>query len=280
MGNVRNGNCKNEFNPPFKVVSVDQFEGHCEDGYSFGTPYDTLEGAIKVAEKITNEGIKHSGSVSNWRGMGNAGLVYDSQGKLVWDGTCEFKRTCEEDKIFQAFEFAFKAHALQLRKGTFVPYFVHPLGVGKILIECHFCKEIVIAGILHDTVEDTDVTFEDIKKKFGDEIAKIVEECSERDKSKTWEKRKEQTMEKLKIISSFALLVSCADKLDNIRAIRNDLRWEGEHVWKRFKASKEKQKWYYQSLAEFFQDHNKKGLSEKLFQEFVSEVEAVFGKID
>ena len=78
--------------PPFRVDLVDQFQGHCEYGYGTEDYYDDLDEAIEVARQITEEGIKHCGSVENWHGMGNAGLVYDSQGKLVWDGIEEYTK--------------------------------------------------------------------------------------------------------------------------------------------------------------------------------------------
>jgi hypothetical protein len=72
--------------PPFTVGVVDQFEGYCEDGYGEAGSYDTLEAAIAEARRITEEAIKEAGSYKNWEGMGDAGLVYDATGKLVWSG--------------------------------------------------------------------------------------------------------------------------------------------------------------------------------------------------
>ena len=99
--------------------------------------------------------------------------------------------------IFKAIEFAARAHSGQYRKGTKIPYIVHPLGVAKLLIE-HGCPDhIVIAGILHDTTEDTPVTLEQIKDIFGLAVAALVEEASEPDKSDTWENRKKSTIQVL-----------------------------------------------------------------------------------
>jgi len=72
--------------PPFRVDVVDQFEGHCEDGYGLAGSYDRLEDAIAEARRITETAIKEAGSYKQWDGMGDAGLVYDASGKLVWDG--------------------------------------------------------------------------------------------------------------------------------------------------------------------------------------------------
>jgi hypothetical protein len=75
--------------PPFTVDVVDQFEGHCEDGYWTEGTYETLDAAIAVARKITEDAIKQSGSVKQWDGMGDAGLVYDANGRKIWDGITE-----------------------------------------------------------------------------------------------------------------------------------------------------------------------------------------------
>ena len=92
--------------------------------------------------------------------------------------------------IFKAINYAAKAHSGQHRKGTKIPYIIHPLGVAKILIEYGCADHVVIAGILHDTIEDTTVTFEQIKDIFGSAVADLVEAESEPDKSDTWENRK------------------------------------------------------------------------------------------
>ena len=180
--------------------------------------------------------------------------------------------------IFYAIEFAAKAHAGQYRKSTKIPYIVHPLGVGKILIENGCATKIVIAGILHDTIEDTSVTLNAIRQKFGPQVGRIVKHVSEHDKSDTWENRKKRTIEHIRNRNPMdALLVECADKLDNIRAIRNDYAKLGNKLWCRFNRSKQDQKWYYQSLAKAFMSRSKGASKKSLFKEFSNEVKAVFG---
>lgn len=71
---------------PFQVDFVDQFEGYCEDGYGPVAKYERLEDAIAEARRITEEGIKFCGGYEQWEGMGDAGLVYDATGRLVWSG--------------------------------------------------------------------------------------------------------------------------------------------------------------------------------------------------
>jgi (p)ppGpp synthase/HD superfamily hydrolase len=150
--------------------------------------------------------------------------------------------------VFDAIEFAARAHRGHFRKGTGTPYLVHPLAVAKILIDAGCPEEVIVAGILHDTVEDTPVSLDDIRRGFGDAVARIVEGASEPDKSKPWEERKAHTIESLKTAPEGVLLVSCADKIENLRAIREDREQVGEAVWGRFRRGRDQQAWYYRSV--------------------------------
>ncbi|GHI00787.1 HD domain-containing protein [Neobacillus kokaensis] len=154
------------------------------------------------------------------------------------------------DVIDKAIQIAGKAHDRQYRKGTDIPYIVHPVGVGMILLKARYSDQVVAAGILHDTVEDTELTLEDIEREFGHQIAGIVAGCSEPDKSRSWEERKEHSIEFLKTASIDIRVVACADKLDNIRSIINDYEYYAEEVWIRFKRGREQQKWYYTNIIE------------------------------
>jgi len=182
----------------------------------------------------------------------------------------------KSSRIFKAIEVATKAHAGQFRKGTSLPYILHPLGVGRILIEYDFPEEVVIAGILHDTIEDTSVTLKDILKFFGRNVKRIVEGVSEPNRSDTWKIRKQHTIDYLKTASIDVLLVTCADKLDNIKAIKEDYNKIGDALWKRFNAKKDKQEWYYKSLARSFLGRSKERIGVSLFKEFSNEVKLVF----
>lgn len=153
------------------------------------------------------------------------------------------------DIIDQAIEFAAKAHRNQYRKGTDIPYISHPVGVGMILQKAECSEEAIIAGILHDTLEDTDTTEDDILNNFGEEVLTIVKSCSEPDKGARWEDRKKHTIDYLKSAPLFVRQVACADKLHNLRSIKRDLTNLGEATWNRFKRGREMQKWYYTELV-------------------------------
>ena len=152
--------------------------------------------------------------------------------------------------VEKALQIASKSHEGQYRKNTDIPYITHPVAVGMMLLKAGYSEDIVAAGILHDTVEDTSLTLEDIKRDFGANIAKMVEGSSEPDKSLPWKDRKKHTIEFLKTASEEIRAVVCADKLHNIRSIISDYEKIGEEVWTRFNAGKEQQKWYYTNVVE------------------------------
>lgn len=175
------------------------------------------------------------------------------------------------DMLDTAIELAARAHRGQLRKGTDVPYIAHPFGVGLILARAGYDEEVIIAGILHDTVEDTDVTLERVEETFGARVAAIVRGCSEPDKDLPWEDRKHHTIEQLATASIEVQAVTCADKLHNVRSLMAALREEGPGVWARFNRGREQQAWYYRGLAEVFR--RREG---ELFQSFATLVDEVF----
>jgi len=181
--------------------------------------------------------------------------------------------------IFAALTFAAEAHNGQVRKGSRVPYLVHPLNVAKILLDHGCTDELAIAGLLHDTVEDTPVTLDEIRAIFGDGVARLVEFATEPERLWSWERRKEHTLKLLDDGDPTALLLSIADKLDNIRSIRSDLEMFGEKAWERFKRPRAKQRWYYDSLRRVFDARLVSSPGADLAAKFRAEVEAVFGTV-
>jgi len=168
--------------------------------------------------------------------------------------------------VSQALLFATQHHQHQHRKGTKIPYMVHLLNVCKLVAENNCSDEVLAAALLHDVVEDTDVTIDEIEEKFGNHVAEIVRGATELDKlekkaiekESSWQERKEHTIHFLQHgASTDQLLVSGADKLDNLRSIVYDHKRIGEKLWSRFNASKEQQAWYYSALASIIQDKGK-----------------------
>lgn len=178
--------------------------------------------------------------------------------------------------IFHAIQFASAAHAGQYRKGSKVPYLIHPLRASKILIEAGCEEPLVVAAMLHDTVEDCFVTYDQISRLFGAQVATLVRGASEPDKDATWEQRKQHTLDVLESADEDLLLVSVADKLDNIRSVREDLALLGEAAWSRFKRGRTHQRWYYESLAALFSRRLTAQPGARLAAVFAAEVASVF----
>ncbi len=160
-----------------------------------------------------------------------------------------------KNQIEEAIEVAAEAHHGQYRKGTHTPYITHPYAVGFILMDAGCTEPLIIAGILHDTVEDTDLTLEFIRERFGDDIADIVEGCSE-DKALRWRARKTERIEALRTASPEVCIVTCADKLHNLRTIISEYDVIGDAVWDRFHGGVEDQAWYYRSILGAIADRN------------------------
>lgn len=184
--------------------------------------------------------------------------------------------------IHAAFDYAAQCHAGQVRKGTQIPYLSHLMAVASLVMEAAAdgeeevaddIEDLVIAGLLHDAVEDCGgpPVLADIRRRFGDRVADIVEHCTDAmpadgEAKVPWPERKRDYLAQLERTNDYkALLVTAADKLHNTRAILTDLRMyerEGrpqETFWQRFVADKPdadlQQRvpeilWYYQSLAD------------------------------
>ena len=154
-----------------------------------------------------------------------------------------------ENVIEKALMFASLAHSGQTRKGEpDKPYIVHPIAVAQILMEYGADNNVIVAGLLHDVVEDTKYSLEDIEKRFGEDIAHLVECASEPDKSKSWEERKLHTINFIKTLTLREKLVPLADKINNIENLQRVFEQKGFKDFSAFKRGEEKQEWYYRNL--------------------------------
>ncbi len=183
------------------------------------------------------------------------------------------------EALDKAIRFAARAHKDQVRKGSGVPYISHPFAVGMILIQHQFPETWVIAGILHDTIEDTEVTLDDIRREFGDEVADIVEGCSEPEHhTQSWEKRKQHTVDYIQNAPLAVKVVTCADKIHNLQSILMDRKILGDQIWQRFKRDRKKQEWYYRQVASGLVKHLKPQEKHPIFDELVQLVDRVFNE--
>lgn len=155
----------------------------------------------------------------------------------------------DNTRLEMAIRYATDCHKGQTRKGTKIPFIIHPLEVMLILQGMDADTNLLIAGLLHDVVEDTDTTIEEIQAAFGDDIAELVGGHTE-DKTKSWEERKSTEMkETLEAPLRMKMLV-LADKLANMRSIKKDYMQLGNILWERFNASLRQQAWYYGEMTE------------------------------
>jgi (p)ppGpp synthase/HD superfamily hydrolase len=174
------------------------------------------------------------------------------------------------DRFREALDLAFELHKNQERKGSREPYFTHLISVAALVLENGGTENQAIAALLHDAVEDQGglPTLERIKLNFGEEVADIVEGCTDAytHPKPPWKERKFDYLEKLKTASETILLVSLSDKVHNARSILRDFQKEGDVIWERFKGGKSGTLWYYQSLANVFDESTYSFLKQELRQ--------------
>lgn len=170
----------------------------------------------------------------------------EALGELAYNGT--FSR------FEKALVAASRVHGDQRRKGSDLPYISHLLAVAALVQEDGGDEDETVAGLLHDSIEDQQVTRAELVAVFGPRVAEIVEECSDTDvqPKPPWRSRKEAYIEHLQHASEGAVRVSLADKLHNSRMILRDFQRDGEQVWERFNAPVGDQLWYYRELLKVF----------------------------
>lgn len=163
------------------------------------------------------------------------------------------------EKFEQALLYATRAHSDQIRKKTGMPFVAHVLGVTAIAFEYGANETEAISALLHDTVEDCGGAERlcDIRKKFGDDVARIVDGCTDTYQvpKPPWLERKRAYIEHLNGSDSSTRLVSASDKLHNTRAILAELRRHGLDVFERFSGKRDGTLWYYRTLVIAFRQH-------------------------
>lgn len=158
------------------------------------------------------------------------------------------------DLLDRAIIFAVKAHAGTERRGKGFPYIVHPMEAVEIVATMTPDQELLAAAALHDVVEDTPFTAEDIRREFGQRVASLVAAESdvvvEGPEKDSWRFRKQAAIDRLARASRDAKMVALGDKLSNMRAIARDYAVKGEELWKIFHAlHPSDHEWHYRGLA-------------------------------
>lgn len=154
-----------------------------------------------------------------------------------------------ENVIEKALMFAILAHSGQVRKGNpSEPAIIHPIAVAEILRQYGADDNVIAGSYLHDVVEDTKYTLDDIRRIFGEDIAHLVEVATEKDKSKSWEERKKAKIEAIKTKSLREKLIPIADKIVNIEDMARIFKRKGFRDFSAFNRGEEKQEWYYRNM--------------------------------
>ena len=156
----------------------------------------------------------------------------------------------------RAIVFAVRAHAGTERRGKGFPYIVHPMEAVEIAATMTPDQEVLAAAVLHDTVEDTDVTIEQIRSEFGERVASFVATESDEphqrlDSVENWRARKQAAINRIARASRDAKIVALGDKLSNMRAIARDYAEQGDRLWNIFHSKNPKDhEWHYRGLAD------------------------------
>jgi len=159
----------------------------------------------------------------------------------------------------KAVAFAAKAHSSVTRRGHKLPYMLHPMEAAVIVAGISEDNEMLASALLHDVVEDTPCTIEEIRDEFGPRVAQIVDVLTDKSfpengslpVSESWRLRKEDSLKRIGAADRDTMIVALGDKLANMRAIARDYNVCGDSLWSDFKAgSKKALGWYYLGLAE------------------------------
>ena len=178
----------------------------------------------------------------------------------------------------RAARYAIEAHADTERRGKGFPYIIHPMEAAAIVSTITSDPEILAAAILHDVIEDTDRTVEDLRAEFGDRIAELVaaesdDPMAHLSEEASWHARKQAAIDRLANAPHDAKIVAMGDKLSNMRAIARDHEQIGDEIWNLFHTKeKSEHAWHYRGLAASLSD-----LSDTFaYHEFVELIDRVF----
>ena len=185
------------------------------------------------------------------------------------------------DAFDRAIMFAAQKHSGAVRKGTKIPYIVHPMEVAAIAATMTDDPEVLAAAVLHDVAEDVGITEGELTERFGERIARLVMSESEdkrggENKAESWRIRKEETIQHLQNATDINVkIIALSDKLSNMRSIYRDYTSIGESFWLRFnQKDKTQHAWYYSEVAKALSD-----LSDTFaWQEYSQLIKNVFGE--
>lgn len=213
-----------------------------------------LEEATEIALKTVSDWLK----INPHYGMAILFACYNDKTTDLYNSVWEKHEAIWNERpiirknngaLEDAIQFAMNAHKGTTIKGSDKPFILHPIETLQILSSMDADINLMIAGILHDTLEDTNTTLLDIYDKFGVDVASLVNGHTE-DKRKIWYMRKLITIDALPDEIIRAKMLAMADKVANLRSMLIDYKFLEDELWDRFNAPKEFQAWYYSKLTD------------------------------
>lgn len=185
------------------------------------------------------------------------------------------------ERLNEAICFATACHAGQVRKLANTPYILHPLEVASIIGTITNDEDTMIAGLLHDTVEDCGLDPKVIREKFGARVAALVQcetedKLSDRPPEETWVQRKAESLLILKTTKDLSVKIMwLGDKLSNIRSFHREYMKVGDAVWQPLNQKDPKmQAWYYKTIAKYLSELG----DTAAYKEYTEHVNAMFGE--
>ncbi len=184
-------------------------------------------------------------------------------------------------KLEQAILFAVNAHQGMLRKNGISPFILHPLEAAAVVATMTDDDDVLAAACLHDVLEDTSTTEEQIREAFGDRITELVLSETENrpegiSKSESWLQRKEESLQDLRNAQDPEVkMLWLGDKLSNMRSFYRQFLREGEALWQQFNMKDpEKHYWYYHEILLLTQELSRHAA----WQEYRDLINKVFGR--
>lgn len=182
----------------------------------------------------------------------------------------------------EALVFAVHAHEGQTRKRGNIPYILHPAEVAAVIATMTDDRDVMAAGVLHDTIEDCGVDPREIREKFGPRVAALVQgesedrESTTRSEEETWMDRKEESLLMLQMTSDINIkILWLGDKVSNMRSFARQFREEGVSMWNSYHQKDPKiQAWYYRTIAKYTSELS----GTDAYKEYCALLDEVFGK--
>ena len=180
-------------------------------------------------------------------------------------------------RLDDAICYAVQCHSGQKRKAGGLPYIVHPLAVFENLVSMNASEDLLIAGLLHDVLEDTGAKKEEIESRFGQKVLDLVLSHTE-DKTHSWKQRKSDGVEFLRHAGRQEKMLVLADQLANLRSIHQSEKTMHDKVFDFFNAGKEDIAWYYRSSRDAMSDLAEDADVREEFQEYSSLIDSIFSE--